>query len=98
MTKKERKGARPDTTDVVGRSIGMVDSSLVAMWCRLLGSGPVATLFEAGYLSEVVGLRLADGRKVVLKVRDWQDRLLSDGDSDAGRGEGPLPPRRAESA
>ncbi|HEV2871603.1 MAG TPA: hypothetical protein VG409_09275, partial [Actinomycetota bacterium] len=35
----------------------------LAGWCRRwLGAEPVAVLFRAGYLSEVTGLRLADGR------------------------------------
>jgi hypothetical protein len=38
--------------------------------CRgSLGASPVAVLFFAGYLSEVVGVRLADGREVVVKRR-----------------------------
>jgi hypothetical protein len=46
------------------------------MWCRRwLGSPPAAQLFEAGYLSAVRGLRLADGREVVLKVRPGRSRL-----------------------
>ena len=42
----------------------------LAAWCRRwLGAEPVAVLFRAGYLSEVTGLRLANGREVVLKAR-----------------------------
>jgi hypothetical protein len=42
----------------------------LAAWCRRwLGAPPVAELFVAGYLSTVKGLRLADGREVVVKVR-----------------------------
>ena len=42
----------------------------LASWCRRwLGAPPAAQLFEAGYLSTVKGLRLADGREVVIKVR-----------------------------
>jgi Phosphotransferase enzyme family len=48
----------------------------LAVWCRLwLGAPPVAELFEAGYLSTVKGLRLADGRGVVVKVRPGESRL-----------------------
>jgi hypothetical protein len=36
-------------------------------------------LFEAGYLSQVIGLRLTDGRGVVVKVRAWQERLIGCG-------------------
>jgi len=42
----------------------------VDRWCRaFLGAGPVEVLFVVGYLSEVVGVRLADGREVVVKRR-----------------------------
>ena len=48
----------------------------LAAWCaRWLGEPPVAVLFESGYLSSVTGLRLADGREVVVKVRPPQSRL-----------------------
>jgi hypothetical protein len=48
----------------------------LAVWCgRWLGAPPVAELFEAGYLSTVKGLRLADGREVVVKVRPRRSRL-----------------------
>jgi hypothetical protein len=51
------------TTDLVG-------------WCRdHLGSEPRDELFRAGYLSEVVGVRLADGREVVVKLRPPAPRL-----------------------
>jgi Ser/Thr protein kinase RdoA (MazF antagonist) len=52
-----------------------VDAGTVA-WCRRwLGSEPGAVLFRAGYLSQVTGLRLADGRGVVLKARPPAPRL-----------------------
>ncbi len=39
-------------------------------WCQaFLGARPVAVLFCASHLSEVVGVRLADGREVVVKRR-----------------------------
>ena len=48
----------------------------LAVWCRRwLGAPPAAQLFEAGYLSTVKGLRLADGREVVVKVRPRRSRL-----------------------
>jgi hypothetical protein len=48
----------------------------LAVWCRRwLGAPPAAQLFEAGYLSTVKGLRLADGRKVVIKVRPREPRV-----------------------
>lgn len=53
-------------------------ADLVAQWCgKYLSAVPVEALFERGYLSQVVGLRLNDGRQVVVKIRDWQDRLVS---------------------
>lgn len=42
-----------------------------------LGSGPVRELFETGYLSQVLGLELEDGRHVVVKLRPWADRLIA---------------------
>jgi Phosphotransferase enzyme family len=48
----------------------------LAAWCtRWLDAPPVAVLFEVGYLSAVQGLRLADGREVVVKVRPAGSRL-----------------------
>jgi Ser/Thr protein kinase RdoA (MazF antagonist) len=39
-------------------------------WCRtILGAEPVEALFRSSYLSEVVGVRLTDGREVVVKRR-----------------------------
>lgn len=51
---------------------------LVARWCqRHLGSAPVADLLRSGRMSAVRGLRLADGREVVVKVRPAQARLAA---------------------
>lgn len=45
-------------------------------WCRRwLRSPSKSLLFEAGYLSAVTGLRLEDGREVVVKVRPAARRL-----------------------
>lgn len=45
-------------------------------WCvRWLGSGVAEVLFEAGSLSAVAGVRLADGREVVVKARRSAPRL-----------------------
>jgi hypothetical protein len=66
------------------RQNGMVPEShhpAVAMdaltvWCtRWLGAPPAAELFEVGYLSTVKGLRLTDGREVVVKLRPHGSRL-----------------------
>ncbi len=49
---------------------------VLAVWCmRWLGAPPAAELFEAGYLSTVKGLRLTDGREVVVKARPPSLRL-----------------------
>ncbi len=43
--------------------------ALVAAWCgRWLGAEPTDVLFHQGHLSQVIGLRLADGSAVVLKL------------------------------
>lgn len=45
-------------------------------WCGdHLGSPVVSVVFEAGHLSRVVGVRLADGAEVVVKVRGADPRL-----------------------
>lgn len=55
-----------------------LNADRVAHWCgKYLSAAPIEHLFEAGYLSQVVGLRLDDGRRVVVKIRDWHDRLAS---------------------
>jgi hypothetical protein len=57
-----------------------LDRPAQSQWClRRLGSEPEQVLFEAGYLSQVIGLRLTDGRDVVVKVRAWQERLIGCG-------------------
>lgn len=54
----------------------VVGMDALAVWCRRwLGAPPTAQLFEAGYLSAVTGLRLADGRSVVIEVRPRMSRL-----------------------
>ena len=53
-----------------------VGMDALAVWCRCwLGAPPAAELFGSGYLSTVKGLRLTDGREVVVKVRPGQPRL-----------------------
>lgn len=54
----------------------VVAMDALTVWCtRWLGAPPAAELFEAGNLSAVRGLRLMDGRKVVVKVRSHGPRL-----------------------
>ena len=55
-----------------------VDPGRLARWCmEHLGSRPAAELFRSGYLSAVIGLRLADGREVVVKVRPDSPRIAA---------------------
>lgn len=55
-----------------------VDSGRLAQWCvQHLGSPPVGELFRSGYLSIVIGLRLADDREVVVKVRPDSPRIAA---------------------
>lgn len=52
----------------------------VAGWCReTFAADPERILFELGHLSQVLGLRLTDGRELVVKVRPWQERLIACG-------------------
>ena len=55
-----------------------VDPARLARWCaEHLGSPPTAELFTSGYLSAVIGLRLADDREVVVKVRPGSPRIAA---------------------
>jgi hypothetical protein len=55
-----------------------VDPGRLARWCvEHLGSPPADEVFRSGYLSVVVGLRLADGREVVVKVRPASPRIAA---------------------
>ena len=55
-----------------------VDPDRLARWCtEYLGSPPVEELFSSGNLSAVRGVRLADGRKVVIKIRPAAPRLAA---------------------
>jgi hypothetical protein len=48
----------------------------VRAWCQQqLGAEPVEELFRSGHLSLVVGLRLADDRRVVVKARPAAARV-----------------------
>jgi len=53
-----------------------VDPGRLARWCmEHLGSPPADEMFRSGYLSAVIGLRLADDREVVVKVRPDSPRI-----------------------
>jgi hypothetical protein len=55
-----------------------VDPARLALWCKEhLGSPPAAEIFTSGHLSAVIGLRLADGRAVVVKVRPASPRIMA---------------------
>ena len=55
-----------------------IDPGRLAVWCEeQLGSPPAGELFRSGHLSAVIGLRLADDREVVVKVRPHSRRLVA---------------------
>jgi hypothetical protein len=55
-----------------------VEAAGLAAWCTdHLGSAPAAELFRSGQLSAVIGLRLADKREVVVKVRPASPRVAA---------------------
>ena len=57
-----------------------LDLPAVFRWCReKFAADPEVVLFETGHLSQVLGLRLTDGRALVVKVRPWQQRLIACG-------------------
>jgi Phosphotransferase enzyme family len=54
----------------------LIQEDALAAWCaRWLGTQPTGVLFEVAHLSIVTGLRLADGREVVVKARPPAARL-----------------------
>ncbi len=54
------------------------DPARLAQWCQEhLGSRPAGEIFRSGHLSAVIGLRLADSRAVVVKVRPGSPRLAA---------------------
>lgn len=54
----------------------MLDDALLADWClRHLGEPCDRVLFRSGFLSEVVGVELPSGRRVVVKARPFQPRI-----------------------
>jgi hypothetical protein len=59
-----------------GQTTGVLDETVVSDWCeRSLGAGVAYVLFRSGYLSQVIGAALADGRPVVVKVRPFEPRI-----------------------
>jgi Phosphotransferase enzyme family len=58
--------------------VPVVAAASLAAWCTdHLGSAPAAELFRSGHLSAVIGLRLADNREVVVKVRPPSPRIAA---------------------
>ena len=78
-------GAVTRSEDGVGRGAGGLVPAVA-------GAEPEVVLFRAGYLSEVTGLRLADGRGVVLKARPPAPGWLRRGPGGPGRGRPPPAP------
>jgi hypothetical protein len=54
-----------------------IDPATLAAWCDLhLGSPVARELFRGGHLTRVIGVRLADGREVVVGVRPSARRVV----------------------
>jgi hypothetical protein len=54
----------------------VLDHSYLDSWCDCyLGAQVAGTLFRSGHLSEVVGVELVDGRRVVIKARPADPRI-----------------------
>jgi hypothetical protein len=54
----------------------VLDDAVTVEWAAAVTGSPVSeVLFTAGHLSRVIGVRLADGREVVLKNRPYRERL-----------------------
>jgi hypothetical protein len=62
----------------VSPRVRVVDPGRLDRWCREhLGSPPAEEFFRSGYLSAVIGLRLVDGREVVVKIRPDSPRTAA---------------------
>ena len=53
------------------------DPVRLAQWCQEHLGSPPAKIFRSGYLSAVIGLRLADSRAVVVKIRPDSPRMAA---------------------
>lgn len=59
-------------------AVRAVDPDHLTRWCtEHLGSPPTTEIFSSGHLSAVRGLRLADGREVVVKIRPDSSRIAA---------------------
>ncbi len=55
----------------------MLDDALLDRWCRqYLGEPPDRVLFRSGFLSEVIGVELTGGLRVVVKARPFEPRIV----------------------
>jgi hypothetical protein len=55
----------------------VLDDALLSTWCdEHLGAHPRRVLFRSGNLSQVVATELADGRRVVIKARPFDPRIV----------------------
>lgn len=69
---------RSGENEQVAFELPVVDPAGLAAWCELhLGSPAAGELFRAGHLAGVIGVRLADGREVVVKVRPAAPRTAA---------------------
>jgi len=74
VTKKKPVDAPEDPPP--GCAAPKISSDDLILWCQShLGAMPAAELFTTGHLSLVMGLRLSDGREVVIKARHPARRL-----------------------
>jgi hypothetical protein len=61
-----------------GILVTVLDDVFLADWCeRILGARPACVLFRSGHLSEVIAAELADGRRVVIKARPSDPRIVA---------------------
>jgi hypothetical protein len=55
----------------------VLSDAALSAWCRdALGAGADRVLFRRRHLSQVAGVELADGRRVVVKARPFEQRIL----------------------
>ncbi len=56
---------------------GVLSDAALSAWCRdALGAGAGRVLFRQKHLSQVLGVELADGRRVVIKARPFEQRIV----------------------
>lgn len=66
----------PRRAQRVGHDVGVLTAETIARWCEsALGSAITERGDESGHLSRVAPVVLADGRRVVIKIRPWAERL-----------------------